>query len=322
MHEFKEAERKPPQIPVNPKFRLRLSHHAPRFSIDKERLIWLPFLGTFLLPPSMPQSATNPLHEVAPAPPRRPCCWSRQPPRNRPCSPGFPSRRWIVRSNPGTDFYRYANGAWLKKTTIPEDQVTWSPTTEITERNLLVLRELLEAAAPSAPGTNPHGATGWRLSMQQQWIRSAWRNSALRRLAADLAKIDALTSKAELPAMVADFHERGIGGLFSDSVFARLAQERRLCLRGRSRRAGTAGSRLLLRRGNLQSSGPRIGAHHAKSWNAPGDAAGAGSQGGRRRCWRSRRRWPRGAASSRTHRPDRELPQADAGGVAKADAVL
>src|SRR3954467_4316111 len=46
--------------------------------------------------------------------------------------------------SPGTDFYRYANGAWLQKTSIPEDQVTWSPTTELTERNLALLKELIE----------------------------------------------------------------------------------------------------------------------------------------------------------------------------------
>src|SRR4051794_28249026 len=56
---------------------------------------------------------------------------------------------------PGTDFYKYANGGWIKRNAIPEDQVTWSPTTEITERNLALLRELLVAASSSRSDRTP-----------------------------------------------------------------------------------------------------------------------------------------------------------------------
>lgn len=55
---------------------------------------------------------------------------------------------------PGDDFFRYANGAWLKATTIPADRSAWGPDEELTEltsrRTLGLIRR---ASASSAPGT-------------------------------------------------------------------------------------------------------------------------------------------------------------------------
>src|SRR5438105_863726 len=51
----------------------------------------------------------------------------------------------------GEDFYRFENRAWLAKTTIPEDQFTWSPTTALTERNIALFYDILKAAADDQP---------------------------------------------------------------------------------------------------------------------------------------------------------------------------
>jgi putative endopeptidase len=48
---------------------------------------------------------------------------------------------------PGEDFYRYANGSWLKNNPVPESESRWGSFNQVSERNNEVLRQLLESAA-------------------------------------------------------------------------------------------------------------------------------------------------------------------------------
>ncbi|MVM35901.1 M13 family peptidase [Spirosoma sp. HMF4905] len=56
---------------------------------------------------------------------------------------------------PGNDFYTYANGNWLKKTKIPDDQVSWGSFAQLSEDNQLktktILEEVAKAGAEAAP---------------------------------------------------------------------------------------------------------------------------------------------------------------------------
>ena len=52
-----------------------------------------------------------------------------------PPAPRFSVEHMDRTVDPGKDFYRYANGNWEKTNSIPPDQVTWSPTTQLIERN-------------------------------------------------------------------------------------------------------------------------------------------------------------------------------------------
>jgi putative endopeptidase len=52
---------------------------------------------------------------------------------------------------PGDDFFRYANGAWLAATTIPEDRSAWGPGEELTEITAERTAGLIRDAAASAP---------------------------------------------------------------------------------------------------------------------------------------------------------------------------
>src|SRR5687768_8910861 len=46
-----------------------------------------------------------------------------------------------------TDFYQYANGNWLKTNPVPNEYSTWGISSELRERNLNLLKEIMEESA-------------------------------------------------------------------------------------------------------------------------------------------------------------------------------
>ncbi len=55
-------------------------------------------------------------------------------------------------ADPGVDFYRFANGGWLDANPIPAGYGAWGSFEEVSRRNEVVLRELLERAAAEPGG--------------------------------------------------------------------------------------------------------------------------------------------------------------------------
>src|SRR4029077_9390333 len=48
---------------------------------------------------------------------------------------------------PGDDFYKYANGSWIKETTIPAGQSTYDTRTMLAEKTIGRVRDLIQIAA-------------------------------------------------------------------------------------------------------------------------------------------------------------------------------
>src|SRR5581483_2970896 len=69
---------------------------------------------------------------------------------------GLDRRNLDTAVSPCSDFYRYANGGWLDRNPIPADQSSWGITSEMRERNYVLLRQILDesAGAKGSKGSN------------------------------------------------------------------------------------------------------------------------------------------------------------------------
>src|SRR6266536_770335 len=120
--------------------------------------------------------------------------------------------------DPGTDFYRFAAGHWLANNPVPADKSRWSGFDELRERNWHLLRDLLESAAAEA-----HGAPGSPRRQVGELFVSAMDTNRIEKLrfkpiARDLRRIARLQDTQALFALLADFHQRDLGGIFNAEV--------------------------------------------------------------------------------------------------------
>jgi putative endopeptidase len=116
--------------------------------------------------------------------------------------------------SPATNFYLFADGQWLKNNPVPADKARWASFTELAERNWYLIHEILDAAAreTSAPQHSPRREVGdfFASAMDTNLIE----NLGLKPIAGDLKHIDQIESTKNLFELLADFHDRGIGGIF------------------------------------------------------------------------------------------------------------
>jgi putative endopeptidase len=112
-----------------------------------------------------------------------------------------------------TDFYQYACGAWMKNNPIPADQASWGRFNELVERNRDILRGLLDQVGE---------AKATRTAVQQKlgdYYSTCMDESTVEKLGAkpladDLGRIDAIKSKAELPAEIGRLQRQGVDAFF------------------------------------------------------------------------------------------------------------
>ena len=134
-----------------------------------------------------------------------------QPPR----VPAF-STAYMDRSvNPSDDFYHFADGQWLKNNPVPADKSRWASFSELAERNWYLIHSILndaEAQGSALPAHSPRREVGdfFASIMDTNQIE----NLAIMPIAGDLKKINDIQSAQDFFAVLADFHQRDIDGLF------------------------------------------------------------------------------------------------------------
>jgi len=117
--------------------------------------------------------------------------------------------------SPGTDFFQYANGGWIKKNPIPNDQSSWGIGQLVNEENLKRLKELSEnAAKANAKEGSSDQKIGdfWSTAMDSSKIE----NDGLKPLQPYFDKIASIADLKSLTSVCAEFKRMGSGTLFSD----------------------------------------------------------------------------------------------------------
>jgi len=109
------------------------------------------------------------------------------------------------------DFYAHACNGWLAANPIPPDQSSWDVDSALVETTRGKLKSILEqAAAQSTPATRKIGDY-WTACMDEAGIEA----KGTEPLRAELDRINAVTDKRDLAALVAHLHRIGLDVLFS-----------------------------------------------------------------------------------------------------------
>lgn len=117
--------------------------------------------------------------------------------------------------DPSKDFYHYADGTWLKENPVPPDKSRWASFSQLAERNWYLIHGILDEAAArseSLPRHAPMREVGDFFASVMDTNRIE--KLGLEPIRGDLKKIDRIKSTKDLFAVLADFHQRDIGGLF------------------------------------------------------------------------------------------------------------
>src|SRR6266487_2681338 len=116
---------------------------------------------------------------------------------------------------PGDDFFRYANGAWIKRTEIPPEYSRWGGFNELIERNNDALHVIAEKAAdthvdprlaPEVQKVGDYYASG----MDEKTIEAV----RIKPLEEEFKNIDAIKNRNDLLKEIAHLHTVGVDALF------------------------------------------------------------------------------------------------------------
>lgn len=131
-----------------------------------------------------------------------------------PAVPRFSVDHMDRTASPRTNFFEFANGAWVKKNPVPADKSRWASFDELGERNWQLIRAILEEVSVpgGAPAKSPRRQVG-------DFFASAMDTNRLEKLAfqpiqKDLDRVDALEGPEDAARLLADWHQRGLSACF------------------------------------------------------------------------------------------------------------
>ena len=131
--------------------------------------------------------------------------------------PDFLSQNLDTTMSPATDFFQYANGGWIKKTTIPAEESAWGigQLVQLDIYNRLRVISERAAAEPATPGTvSQQIGDLWTSGMDSAAIEK----QGLTPLKEDMDRISTIRTTEDLLRVTAGFHQKNIHVLFSDGV--------------------------------------------------------------------------------------------------------
>jgi len=117
--------------------------------------------------------------------------------------------------SPHQDFFRHANGTWLKETKIPADLSSWGAFNELREGNRTILRQIMDEAVakPASPLAAKVG-TFYAAGMDTAAIEKA----GLKPLQGRLDSLKAVKDAASLATVAAKLNRESVGALFGAFV--------------------------------------------------------------------------------------------------------
>ncbi len=127
---------------------------------------------------------------------------------------------------PCQDFDQYANGTWMKNNPIPEEHTSWGTWQEVRERNLNLVKSILEEASTK---THEKGSVGYKVALYYRTAMDSARAEAqgAKPLAADLKQIASLKGPQDVSGYIAQSHSRSLYMAFSMGVEQDLVQSDR-----------------------------------------------------------------------------------------------
>jgi endothelin-converting enzyme/putative endopeptidase len=115
--------------------------------------------------------------------------------------------------DPCDNFYRYSCNGWFKRNPLPADQASYGRFTELFELNRLHLKQILEQAAVPAPTRSANEqkiGDEYASCMDTATVNKL----GLKPLQPELDRIGALSTAAQLPALLAHLHAIGVNAFF------------------------------------------------------------------------------------------------------------
>ena len=112
--------------------------------------------------------------------------------------------------SPCKDFDQYSNGTWKTNNPIPSEYTSWGTWNEVRERNLKIVRGILEETSGQEHekgSVNQKVGDYYNVAMDTKKIEAAGWSP----IADDLAKIDALQTAEDLRNLIAHYHAMNFG---------------------------------------------------------------------------------------------------------------
>jgi putative endopeptidase len=139
-------------------------------------------------------------------------------PAPKPLASGLITANFDAKTRVQDNLFRAVNGAWLDKTEIPADKASYGAFDIVNDRAEQELREIIEKSATTP--NNPPGSEAQKVGDLYNSFMDEPRAEelGLKPLEAELARIDAVKSKSDLPALIAHLHRIGVSAPYDGYV--------------------------------------------------------------------------------------------------------